>query len=125
MSDKLSCHDHGNCELCDFLEAEHARLKDEITEWGNRVFGGQSMADEIARLESEVAALQVVLPALHEVVGTFPELSRDLGRLECFERESKHLTENDPEPIASRWLRWLDRMHDTLPSLAEIERLKK
>ena len=27
MSEMLSCHDHGNCELCDLLETERAALE--------------------------------------------------------------------------------------------------
>ena len=57
----LSCHDHGNCELCDALEAENARLRTEfatLKEFADGVVDIQEEAAQVhkenARLESEV-----------------------------------------------------------------------
>lgn len=54
----LSCHDHGNCELCDSIEAELTRLR-AVAEAADRYMRLEWNEDDVPPVDLQVAAKAV------------------------------------------------------------------
>mgnify|MGYP001607199308 CR=1 FL=1 len=64
----LSCHDHGNCELCDHQEAEIRRLREEQNRLQGELEGYQESALNTNQWESNLAAHLAVVRELAETI---------------------------------------------------------
>lgn len=78
MSDILSAHDHGNCELCDALESERADLTAQLEAQKARIAVLEAEIDTHARechpqIERLEASLKTAVEALGKYTGALDE----------------------------------------------------
>ena len=77
----LSCHDHGNCELCDQIEAERDRLQKELEEmylsmdsWRSRAEVMKEALEKIGYAQGNGHPLVLMKVAREVLAEAFPKV---------------------------------------------------